>query len=192
VPLVKLDAPNSAFEYEQPWDLVDYTTFSERFPHLLVQKELLITKQVEVFAKPKGFGKTFLASKMTGHKVDLPSMTKVKTFKKWRDWVLMAIRHCCETRMYDVGVGETDDEIGSFIERLQPTRVIVDNWSCPLLVAHIGGYSDQAHDFYRLLFPHRLTAKIQFVIMTQLHLDVAGTIISGQDGSLLICNIKAS
>ena len=118
-------------------------------------------------------------------------MAKIKTFKKWRDWVLMAIRHCCETRQYDVGVGETDDEIASFIERLQPNRVVVDNWSGPLLAAHIGGYLEQAEDFYRVLFPLRLTEKIQFVIMTLLHLDVAGTIITGQDGSLLICNIKA-
>jgi len=42
IPLLKLDAPSSAFEYEQPWDIHDYKTLGERFPHLLVQKEIII------------------------------------------------------------------------------------------------------------------------------------------------------
>lgn len=93
--------------------------------------------------------------------------------------MLMSLRQSCETKGYDVGVGETDEEIGSFVSRLHPVCVIIDNWSDPLLVAHLGGYLSQAQDFYRLLFPLDLLTTFKFVVMTMLHLEVPGTILEG-------------
>lgn len=62
----------------------------------------------------------------------------------------MAIRQCCEKRGYEVGVGESDEEISTFIARLNTENeiIIIDNWCIPLLVAHIGGYLPEAKLFY--------------------------------------------
>ena len=120
IPLLKLDAAYSPFEYEQPWDLTCYATFEDRFPHLLCPKPPLdITEQVTIFQKPRGYGKTMQASRLQGCFIQLPSViTRIKTFEKWRDWVLASVRESCEARQYSTGVGCDDAEVSSFIQRL--------------------------------------------------------------------------
>ncbi len=59
-----------------------------------------------------------MASTLEGKFIELPKGNRIKTFRKWRDWVLMSIRQCCEKRGYDVGVGESDEEVNTFISRL--------------------------------------------------------------------------
>lgn len=81
----------------------------------MCERSLETRKQVEVFAKPKGYGKTFVASRFNATFLDLPKFVKIRKFNKWRDWVLMALRNCCEVRGYEVGVGVTDEEISTFI-----------------------------------------------------------------------------
>ena len=132
-----------------------------------------------------------MGSTLTGKFIDLPKGQKIKTFRKWRDWVLMSIRQCCEKRGYEVGVGESDEEISTFIARLNPDSetIIIDNWCVPLLVAHTAGYLCDAKRFYQTLFPKSLTEKCKFVVLTRLHIEVVGSIIEGTNDSLLNCNI---
>lgn len=49
-----------------------------------------------------------------------------------------------------MGVGESDDEISTFITRLNTASetIIIDNWCIPLLVAHTAGYLADAKRFY--------------------------------------------
>ncbi len=104
---------------------------------------------------------------------------------------MMSIRQSCEQRGYDVGVGESDEEISTFITRLNPNSetIIIDNWCNPLLVAHTAGYLADAKTFYQIIFPKHLTELFKFVIMTRLHVEVIGSVIEGTEDSLLNCNI---
>ena len=122
-------------------------------------KELKISGNLNVFAKPAGSGKTMLASGIKDALlIDLPHPgLKIRSFQKWRDWLLQYIRGSCERLGYEIGVGELDEEVSGFVERLITVKpglscVVIDGWCGPLLVAHAGDYLAEAKQFYKLVF----------------------------------------
>lgn len=54
------------------------------------------------------------------------------------------------------------------------------------MVAHVNGFYEEAKNFYTILFKKKLLEQGRFVIMTQLHLEIADTITQGNcEGGLL-------
>lgn len=138
--------------------------------------------------------------------------TKVKSFKKWREHILMHIR----TKVFDcerleVGVGVDDEEVQTFLFRLlsaciakKPSSLVcllIDDFDLPLIVAAQNGFLDDALDFYSFLFPldlleraeAELHVQLKIVVMTERHVDVPKSFLCYKDvdATLLACNIEA-
>ena len=192
-------------------------------------------KSVQVFSKPRRMGKTMnltmlkeflinptefsnVSASYTREVSDAGVLmiecpkerTKIKSFDKWRDMMLMHFRNNVpDCQKLEVNIGISDEDVEGFMVRVlkasasgEKKRIylMIDDFDLPLLRAAADGYIEEAYDFYRLLFPISLSEEaaeagidLKIIMMVTCHLNISDCIINDKctDSSLVTTVLKA-